>query len=165
MDIHLLDGLREVPWGNVQRAADLGCGAGRTGAWLRERGITSIDGVEPHAEMLDVARARAVYATLVEADVSDTGLESGAYDLVVTCLVDEHLADLRPLYAEARRRSAPKHLCARRLSPALHHGLGWTHYDSASGEAVAINLYVHLLSDHVSAASRRAGRWWRCASA
>jgi hypothetical protein len=26
-----------------------------------------------------------------------------------------------------------------------------THYDSASGEAVAIQTYVHLLSDHVSA--------------
>jgi hypothetical protein len=26
-----------------------------------------------------------------------------------------------------------------------------THYDSASGEPVAIQTYVHLLSDHVSA--------------
>jgi predicted TPR repeat methyltransferase len=42
MDIHLLEGLREVPWERVARAADLGCGTGRTGAWLRERGIASI---------------------------------------------------------------------------------------------------------------------------
>ena len=39
MDIHLLEGLREVSWEQVQRAADLGCGTGRTGAWLREQGI------------------------------------------------------------------------------------------------------------------------------
>src|SRR5262249_20701247 len=107
MDIHLLESLGEVPWDAIERAADLGCGTGRTGAWLRRRGIASVDGVDLTPEMLAVARARDVYASLVEADVSQTGLESGAYDLVVTCLVDEHLADLRPLYVEARRIAGP----------------------------------------------------------
>src|SRR5512133_968061 len=82
MDIHLLEALRAVPWQRVCFAADLGCGTGRTGAWLRERGIPEIDGVDLTPEMLDVARARDVYGTLNEADVSDTGLRSGAYDLV-----------------------------------------------------------------------------------
>jgi len=45
MDIHLLEALGEVPWETIRRAADLGCGTGRTGAWLRERGIAAIDGV------------------------------------------------------------------------------------------------------------------------
>jgi SAM-dependent methyltransferase len=153
MDIHLLEGLREVPWESVDRAADLGCGTGRTGAWLRERGVESIDGVDLTPEMLDVARAREVYAGLVEADVSDTGLESGAYDLVVTCLVDEHLADLRPLYAEARRLARPGAVYVLvGFHPHFIMASGMpTHYDSASGEAVAIQTYVHLLSDHVSA--------------
>src|SRR4051794_12055830 len=66
MDIHLLETLREVPWENVQRAADLGCGTGRTGAWLRERAVASIDGVDLTPEMLDRARAREVYERLVE---------------------------------------------------------------------------------------------------
>ena len=103
--------------------------------------------------MLDVARAREVYASLVEADVSDTGLESGAYDLVVTCLVDEHLADLRPLYAEARRLARPGGVYVLvGFHPHFIMASGMpTHYDSASGEAVAIETYVHLLSDHVSA--------------
>ncbi len=153
MDIHLLESLDEVPWPTIRTAADLGCGTGRTGAWLAERGIPLIDGVDLTPEMLDRARAREVYRRLVEADVSSTGLESGAYDLVVTCLVDEHLADLRPLYVEARRVARPD---GRYVLVGFHphfimaSGMP-THYDSASGEPVAIQTYVHLLSDHVSA--------------
>jgi SAM-dependent methyltransferase len=153
MDIHLLETLREVPWATVRTAADLGCGTGRTGAWLAERGVPLIDGVDLTPEMLDRARAREVYGRLVEADVSSTGLESGAYDLVVTCLVDEHLADLRPLYVEARRVARPD---GRYVLVGFHphfimaSGMP-THYDSGSGEPVAIQTYVHLLSDHVSA--------------
>jgi SAM-dependent methyltransferase len=153
MDIHLLASLNEVPWPAIRTAADLGCGTGRTGAWLAERGIPLIDGVDLTPEMLDRARAREVYGRLVEADVSSTGLESGAYDLVVTCLVDEHLADLRPLYVEARRVARPD---GRYVLVGFHphfimaSGMP-THYDSASGEPVAIQTYVHLLSDHVSA--------------
>jgi SAM-dependent methyltransferase len=153
MDIHLLEALGEVPWQQIQLAADLGCGTGRTGAWLRERGIATIDGVDLTPEMLDLARAREVYATLTEADVSQTGLRSGAYDLVVTCLVDEHLADLRPLYVEARRIARPDGLYVLvGFHPHFIMASGMpTHYDSATGEPVAIQTYVHLLSDHVAA--------------
>ena len=153
MDIHLLESLGEVPWETIHRAADLGCGTGRTGAWLRERGISSIDGVDLTPEMLDVARAREVYATLSEADVADTGLPSGVYDLVVTCLVDEHLAELRPLYVEARRIARPDGIYVLvGFHPHFIMASGMpTHYDSASGEPVAIQTYVHLLSEHVTA--------------
>jgi SAM-dependent methyltransferase len=153
MDIHLLDALGAVPWDRIATAADLGCGTGRTGVWLRGRGIAKIDGVDLTPEMLDVARAREVYATLTEADVSDTGLQSGAYDLVVTCLVDEHLADLRPLYVEARRIARPDGTYVLvGFHPHFIMASGMpTHYDSATGEPVAIQTYVHLISDHVSA--------------
>jgi hypothetical protein len=35
MDLVLLAALEWVPWTDVERAADLGCGTGRTGAWLQ----------------------------------------------------------------------------------------------------------------------------------
>lgn len=46
MDIDLLEALREPPWHTIEDAADLGCGTGRTGTWLRDKGIASIDGVD-----------------------------------------------------------------------------------------------------------------------
>lgn len=160
MDIELLEALHEVQWQEIRRAADLGCGTGRTGAWLKERGIASIDGVDLTPEMLAVARARHVYDRLIEADVSATGLASEEYDLVMTCLVDEHLPDLLPLYSEASRIAAPGGTYVLvGFHPHFIMAAGMpTHFDRASGETVAIETYVHLLSDHVSAAH---GAGWR----
>jgi predicted TPR repeat methyltransferase len=62
--------------------------------------------------MLARARARGIYDRLELADVAATGLDGAVYDLVTTCLVDEHLADLRPLYREVSR------LAVRRLARA-----------------------------------------------
>lgn len=154
MDLVLLETLESVPWTAVERAADLGCGTGRTGAWLRSRGVARIDGIDLTPEMLAVARGRGIYERLGQADVAATGLESGAYDLVATCLVDEHLRDLRPLYREASRLVRPT---------GVHVLIGYhphfimtagmpTHFDRRTGEPVAIETYVHLLSDHVAAA-------------
>ena len=154
MDLALLKALVEVPWQDITRAADLGCGTGRTGEWLRGRGVASIDGVDLTPEMLEVARSRGVYDRLVEAEVASTGLESGAYDLVTTCLVDEHLRDLRPLYAQSWRLARPGgfHVLVG-YHPHFIMAAGMpTHFDSRSGEPVAIETHVHLLSDHVTAA-------------
>jgi SAM-dependent methyltransferase len=152
MDIELLDALETVPWeGEV---ADLGCGTGRTGAWLAARGVEAIDGVDLTPEMLAVARERGVHRKLVEADVTATGLEEEHYDLVVTSLVDEHLADLRPLYAEAYRLAKPGAIYVLiGYHPHFIMATGMpTHYDNASGESVAIETHLHLLSEHTAAA-------------
>jgi SAM-dependent methyltransferase len=156
MDIELLERLEQVDWAG--EVADLGCGTGRTGAWLAERGVSTVDGVDLTPEMLARARERGVYRQLVEADVADTGLAADAYDLVVTSLVDEHLADLRPLYAEAARVAKPGGsyvIVGYHPHFIMSSGMP-THYDSASGEPVAIETHVHLFSDHVRAA-RAAG--------
>ncbi len=152
MDIALLDELREVSWSALGAVADLGCGTGRTGTWMREHGVEVIDDVDLTPKMLEVARGRGVYRRLVEGDVSATGLESGAYDLVMTCLVDEHLADVGPLYAEAFRLARPGGTFVLvGFHPHFIMAAGMpTHFDSASGEPVAIDTYVHLLSEHVT---------------
>jgi len=152
MDIELLESLGQVRWSG--EVADLGCGTGRTGIWLREQGVEAIDGVDLTPEMLEVARERGVHRRLVEADVTATGLPDEAYDLVVTSLVDEHLADLRPLYAEAYRLAKPGAMYVLvGYHPHFIMAAGMpTHYDSASGEPVAIETHVHLLSEHTDAA-------------
>ncbi len=153
MDIAVLEGLQEVRWGAAERAVDLGCGSGGTGEWLRQRGVGSIDGVDLTPEMLDLARSRGVYDRLVEADVSSTGLPKGSYDLLATCLVDEHLADLGPLYREAARlaRAGGTYVLVG-LHPHFIMASGMpTHFDDDSGEPVAIETHVHLLGEHVGA--------------
>jgi SAM-dependent methyltransferase len=153
MDIALLDELREVSWSTVGAVADLGCGTGRTGTWMHDHGVDVIDGVDLTPEMLEVARGREVYRRLVEGDVAATGLQSEDYDLVMTCLVDEHLADIEPLYAEAFRLARPDGTFVLvGFHPHFIMAAGMpTHFDSASGEPVAIDTYVHLLSEHVTA--------------
>ena len=154
MDVALLDELERPAWRSVRRAADLGCGTGRTAAWLRDQGVASIDGVDISPEMLAVARERGLHDRLVEAEVTDTGLESGAYDLVVASLVDEHLDELGPLYREAwrlARTGALFVLVAFHPHFIIASGMP-THFTSASGESIAIATHVHLLSDQVTAA-------------
>ncbi|EFL24205.1 conserved hypothetical protein [Streptomyces himastatinicus ATCC 53653] len=66
MDLALLDELTDPRWTSVRRAADLGCGTGRTATWLRRNGVPAIDGVDLTPEMLDRARARGVHDRLIE---------------------------------------------------------------------------------------------------
>ena len=44
MDLRLLERLASVRWNGVERAVDLGCGTGRTGAWLQAHGVRQVDG-------------------------------------------------------------------------------------------------------------------------
>jgi SAM-dependent methyltransferase len=154
MDIALLDELEQPAWQEVRRAADLGCGTGRTAAWLRDHGVASIDGVDISPQMLTAALGPGLHDRLVEADVADTGLESAAYDLVIASLVDEHLEELGPLYREAWRLARPGGLFALvAFHPHFIIASGMpTHFTSSSGEPIAIATHVHLLSDHVTAA-------------
>ena len=104
--------------------------------------------------MLGLARARNVYRRLVEADVAATGLDAEAYDLATASLVDEHLPDLAPLYREAWRLVRPGGffvLVGYHPHFIMISGMP-THFNSRSGEPIAIDTHVHLLSDQVSAA-------------
>lgn len=154
MDLWLLNEIASVRWSEVERAADLGCGTGRTGAWLAARGVRQIDGVDATPEMLERARARGVFASLRTADVAATGLAPAHYDLITTCLVDEHLADLAPLYRESARLARPgaAHVLVG-FHPFFIMKAGMpTHFDDPTGQPLAIETHVHLLSDHVTAA-------------
>jgi SAM-dependent methyltransferase len=155
MDRGVLDRVATVAWADVQRAADLGCGTGRTGAWLRAHGVAHVDGIDGAPEMLEQARARGVFDRLAVADVAASGLDAGAYDLVTTSLVDEHLADLRPIYREAGRLANPGGayvLVGFHPFFIMKSGMP-THFDGPDGTPVAIETHIHLFSEHVAAAS------------
>ena len=145
-------------WGSIDRAVDLGCGTGRTGAWLQAHGVAHIDGVDVTPEMLSVARERGVHDRLIEADVRATGLDDDGYDLAVCCLVDEHLPELTGLYREAGRLLRPGgSFVVVGLHPFFIMATGMpTHFDQADGTPIAVETHVHLPSAHVAGA-RSAG--------
>src|SRR5262249_8228017 len=154
MDLWLLGQIQTVSWNKVERCADLGCGTGRTAAWLMGEGVRIIDGVDATPEMLERTRARNVCTSLHLADVSDTRLPDATYDLVMTCLVDEHLAELAPLYVEAARiaRVGTAFVLVG-FHPFFIMAAGMpTHFKGSDGQPVAIETYVHLFSDHTTAA-------------
>jgi predicted TPR repeat methyltransferase len=86
-----------VAWNDVRDAADLGCGSGRTAAWLRDKGVEAIDGVDLTPEMLAQAESRGCHRHLHVADVPGTGLADAEYDLVACSLhpLGEHVAAAR----------------------------------------------------------------------
>lgn len=161
MDLRLFAATDVVAW-RGRRALDLACGTGRIGAWLRAQGVAALDGVDLTPAMVERARprnheGRPVYDALRLASITDTGLAAGAYDVVTQSLACEHLPDLRPLYAEVARLLAPGGayaICG--FHPHFLLDGVPTHFDRAPGEPVAIQSWVHLLSDHV-AAGRGAG--------
>jgi SAM-dependent methyltransferase len=158
MDLRLLTRIKTVPWARIRQAADLACGTGRIGVWLRQQGVTSIDGIDLTAEMLEGARAKDIYRQVLLGDIRATPLESGQYDLVTESLADEHLPEVAPLYAEAARiaRAEGYFVLVGYHPYFIMNGIP-THFDRAPGEPVTIATYVHLLSEHVQAA--RAAGW------
>jgi SAM-dependent methyltransferase len=154
MDLRLLARL-DVDWAAAKRALDLACGTGRIGQWLRAQGVATIDGLDLTPAMLAKARARGVYDTLMEGDVRATGLPDARYDLALMVLADEHLDELGSIYREVARITA---LGGRFVLVGYHphfmlNGIP-THFNREGGQPVAIETYVHLLSDHVKAAHR-----------
>jgi len=153
MDIRLLDRISALRWQATRRAVDLACGTGRTGVWLYRHGVQDIDAIDITPEMLAVARAKGVYRQLVIGNVTRLPFDSETYDLAVQVLADEHLSDLKALYGEvARITDACSYFVIVGYHPHfLMLGIQ-THYHRSNGEPIAIESYVHLLSDHFKAA-------------
>jgi 2-polyprenyl-3-methyl-5-hydroxy-6-metoxy-1,4-benzoquinol methylase len=103
--VEQLAGAREV--------LDVGCWSGYAGQFLVDRGVSSVDGIEPHATMAARAASSAyrhVFAEPVERVVER--LPSGSYDGVVLFDVLEHLQDPWKVLAAAKSWLRPKGLVA-----------------------------------------------------
>jgi predicted TPR repeat methyltransferase len=126
---------------------DLGCGTGRIGAWLRDRGARELVGVDVAREMLERAAARQVYASTVLAPITSTGLASAAFDGATCCMVLDHVADLAGFFTEAHRLLRPGGwLAVVDFHPFFMMRGVPTHF--ADGDVqVAIENHVHALRD------------------
>lgn len=64
---------------------DAGCGTGLAGVELAARGVTTVDGLDISRAMLDEARAKGVYRTLIEGDMTrPLPLDTDAYGAVIS---------------------------------------------------------------------------------
>jgi SAM-dependent methyltransferase len=154
MDLHLLSKIKTIDWSKINNALDFACGTGRIGAWLKQRGVKQIDGVDITTEMLSKAKEKNVYNLLLNKDVLNTELPDESYDLTIQSLADEHYPTISPLYLEASRitKNSGYFVIVGYHPFFLMNGL-ITHYHKENGEPSAIESYVHLFSDHVKAAS------------
>jgi SAM-dependent methyltransferase len=156
LDEPLLESLTSVNWQQVRVAADLGCGTGRTGVWLRNRGVQTIHGVDLTQQMLDIAASKQAHAQLHVGDVASTPLASSEYDLCMLVLVDEHLAGLEPVYREAARLLVPggQFVLIGYHPFFLMRGMPTHYHRTANHEPITIRSYVHLFSEHFDAARK-----------
>jgi SAM-dependent methyltransferase len=157
IDMPMLNAIDCVDWKNVRACADLACGTGRIGRWLKEtKQIAAIDGVDLSPDMLTFAREKKIYRTLIQNDLAKTGLTAASYDLTICVLAACHVEDLDAFYAESRRLLKPG---GRAILVDFHpffllNGIP-THFPQADGKGpLAIKNVVHLFSDHFQSAQR-----------
>ena len=96
----------------LRHALDLGCGTGLCGPWLRPIAQRTT-GVDLSAQMLQKARERGAYDTLVQADITDflrTSFEQ--FDLVVAADVFIYVGALDPVFALLAPRIPAGGICA-----------------------------------------------------
>ncbi|HEY1191475.1 MAG TPA: class I SAM-dependent methyltransferase [Gemmata sp.] len=162
-DANPLQGLEEpivrAALGDVdgRAALDLGCGTGRHALWLASRGavVTAVDFSEG---MLAEARLKpGAGAVRFVAHDLHTPLPFGAeFDRVVSGLVLEHLRELDPFFAEARRALKPG---GRAVVSAMHpammlRGTQARFTDPDSGGLVQPGSVAHSVAAFVMAAVR-----------
>jgi ubiquinone/menaquinone biosynthesis C-methylase UbiE len=154
MDYPLLERIQSVVWEQLEAVADLACGTGRTGIWLKEHGVRFLDGLDLTEAMLEQARAKGIYRQLILGDLCQTSFSAHSYDLVSVGLADEHLPEVLPLYQEAARLVRPQgYLMMVCYHPFFQLSGVPTTFEQRPGERVIIEGYVHLFSEHVQAAN------------
>jgi len=135
---------------------DLGCGTGRHALWLAAAGavVTAVDFSEG---MLQEARRKpggGAVRFLVHDLHQPLPFPAGAFDLVVSGLVLEHLRDLDAFFAEARRvlREGGRAVVSA-MHPAMFlRGSQARFTDPESGAVVVPGSWPHQLGDFVMAA-------------
>ena len=161
-DANPLIGLEEpvvrVALGDVRglAALDLGCGTGRHALWLAAHGaaVTAVDFSEGMlAEARRKPRAEAI-RFLVHDLTTPLPLPDGAFDVVVSGLLLEHLPDLGGFFREARRvlRAGGRAVFSA-MHPAMFlRGTQARFTDPESQEVIQPGSYPHQIADFVTAA-------------
>jgi SAM-dependent methyltransferase len=123
-----------------RRTLDIGCGEGRIGRWLAERGH-HMAGIDASAELVAAARAAGGYDELIHGDASAAPLPwpNGTFDLAVAFMVLQDMPDGAACIAEIARVLAPGGtLCLALMHPVTAPARSRARYfdETADGEAI-----------------------------
>ena len=89
------------------KVLDLGCGTGLCAQYVRDAASTLI-GVDLSERMLDVARNKKIYDTLVKAEaVEFLTQHKSAYDLIIAADTLVYMGDLAPMFSAAQESLLP----------------------------------------------------------
>jgi malonyl-CoA O-methyltransferase len=146
-------------WLDGARVLELGCGTGRNAPLVLAAGARAYVGVDGSPGMLAHARARLAdpRVTLREAElVAGAQSADGPFDVVLVCLVLEHLRDVTPVVTAAATALSPGgRLVVIELHPGLHaRGIGANF--RLAGTEVRLPSFAHT-ADEMTAAAQAAG--------
>jgi SAM-dependent methyltransferase len=133
---------------------DLGCGTGRTAAWIKAAASDAvIDGVDFSPEMLAQARAKGIYRDIAQADLlRGASAPRRDYDLVVCVLVANHLDEIASLHRIAASALKPGgEFLLIEYHPFMVLARREIDLKRADGQRVFIRNRKHMLSDFVNA--------------
>jgi len=144
--------------GNVQglRVLDMGCGTGRHTLWLAQAGA-EVTGIDFSEAMLAKAheKAKGYSIDLIVHDLHQRlPFEAGQFDMIVSGLVLEHIADLAHYFSEiARVLGNPGRAVVSAMHPAMFLRDSQAQFtDPNSGDKVRPGSLSHQLSDLVMGA-------------
>lgn len=111
-----------APARRIGAALDLGCGSGQLGSHI-PASATSLTGIDISPAMLDLARRRNVYGSLLLGDMASVmaGLDDAAFDTVFAACTLYHMADLSPVFAQVARLLRPGGIFVFSVDPAPDH--------------------------------------------
>lgn len=133
---------------------EIGCGTGKNTMFLTEIG-TRVHSLDFSQRMLAKAKAKVDAANLLfsHADLTKPWpCEDAAYDLIVCCLVLEHIEDLAHIFFEAARTLRPGgKFTIDELHPFKQYA-GKKAQFLRDGEIIQVDAFVHHISDFLRAA-------------
>lgn len=133
---------------------EVGCGTGKNTEWLLNRGAC-VTAMDFSANMIAVARDRlpADRVRFIEHDVRfPWPVPERSAELITCNLVLEHIEDLRPVFAHARRALRPDGLFFVAEFHPFRQLLGkGARFTDASAEVVKVPAFLHDVSAYVSA--------------
>ena len=141
-----------------ERVLDYGCGTGRIGRWLKDRGADSVSGIDISPEMAKLAGKKKIYDEITVSGSLMAGTSPAPYDGIITSLVLCHVGDIGGFFSSASSFLDPGGwLALADYHPFfLLNGIPTSFHDDKNDKEFSIENSIHSLSDYFTSA-RSAG--------